>query len=755
MLKNKAVIVFSAIFIALIASKAAAFTDVKSGSVSISEGGGEGSSTSLNNLVAWLDNPDVATSGEYTGWRGEYQQKLLRTLLENLGGSAKYPQLVAFLSNKFSAGDWDWYYGGGSGGGSFIAATPSVCPKQEVTSAYYTNFGVSFPITVCKYGLLTALEERSSATEVSELRQWLNDNQPELGQFLDSKYSTQDSLKIYDSSCSLACNQENKYNYTFKYSTNKNTDWSLCSDNDFDLENKTYKAQKCENIKMTFSPQAEWFSTLNSRCASGKNYQISFLSPPTPFIDCANKNSCLSQAQEYNMNDGSLAKGVQQVPTDFIAKTESSLSSNDSTHFPCTNNICTPNTSGDYSLSTTAPESSYFGQCRGSGLVITPEGANIPAVKSSIKVNVINQAPVPVVCFSKESIEANEEITATCDIVDPDECSDKIARVKWSCKDSSGNSNACLFLKTDQWTASSITKDIVSSEQSNPYQSVVKFKVSKSGTYAVTCEATDNDDHNPLTGTAVNSISSNSCGSDGICNEACPYDPDCCVDPYCLPYCPGYGNPSCVIPAGSCIVTRTKPELNVNKVKLLEEVDYLASVLGGNNPIGYNWYCDKNSSNLTNHSSSEREDKQICNYSDEGNYEPKVSYQYKDEKGIIRTQDCVNVQGVGVEVSKEIGQGEKSATACNISANSLEIKKGNFVKLELKTTPDDANLSGLTVTWTVDGKITVLKGDKPLNLQMTKAGSTLIEAKIKNTNGIEISCSSTSIEVKDTVKWSP
>jgi len=774
-----------AVFLFLTANQTQAFTDVKGGSVTIQESadGGDGGAN-LNDLISWLDQMDLQYHYSNIAWRGEFQNRLLLKLLYAVGGVSEYPQLVAFLDDKIIRNDWAWYYGGENWWS--LPSNSSLCPKKETST---TEDGY----TVCKYGLLSALEEQSSATEVAKLRQWLSANEPILGQLFDSKWSPKDTYQIFNASCALTCSQQDKYAYTFQYSTDKTGAWTLFSDNVFDAGTKTYTADKCENLKTTFTPQGEWFSMLSGQCAEGKSYTFGFNSPPTPFTACADKTSCLAGATEYDMSDGSKAKGVQKVPADFVSSTERSLASSNNTYVPCADGVCTPNTSGDYALTATTPGSTYYGQCSGSGATIAPPEAAIPAISSNVNLHVVNRAPVPNVTVSKNPIATGEEITAVCDIVDPDSCADKIARVKWSCVDSKDVATNCAFLKTgtNQWTAGSITNDILISERSNPYRATARFRASLLESYAVTCEAWDDDAVNPLSGTAVTGVTvlgackggddvcdpnctppdpdccqdgddrcdtgcspcdldcPDCCGADSRCNLKCPNDPDCCVDPYCQPYCPGYGFEKCVIPAGSCNVIRTKPSMDIDAVKPLDEVRYQASVIGGGNPVGYTWFCDKNTNVSVDHTSASRDDVQSCTYANEGKYEPKALYKYNDEKGTPRTAECYNAAEVGIEVSK----GVKAASSCSVSTDKTEVKKGDSITAKMSAVPGDVRLGSLVVTWKANGKTAVQSGDKPFSTTLDTAGANRIEAVVKNPDGTTVTCSAATVDVSDKIQF--
>lgn len=246
------------------------------------------------------------------------------------------------------------------------------------------------------------------------------------------------------------------------------------------------------------------------------------------------------------------------------------------------------------------------------------------------------------------------------------------------------------------------------------------------------------------------------CGADAKCNTKCPNDPDCCgADGICNQQCTN--DPDCgVIPAGVCIVTRTKPSLDVDTVKPSEEVKYHAEVQGGGSPIGYDWYCDRNGGISANHTSNVRTDDQSCNYGNEGDYTPKAVYSYKDEKGNVRSQECVNAQGVNIKVSQGVQPANsniKPVTSCSVNVNSSNIRKGDNVTTGIDFVPSDATLDGATVNWKINGEAISTKVNETVTKQLNSAGSSSIEASVVNGDGSTVSCQSATVNVKDTVRW--
>lgn len=222
------------------------------------------------------------------------------------------------------------------------------------------------------------------------------------------------------------------------------------------------------------------------------------------------------------------------------------------------------------------------------------------------------------------------------------------------------------------------------------------------------------------------------CGLDNYCNELCPNDPDCGV-----------------VPAGSCIVNRIKPSLNVNTVETNEEVKYQANVIGGSNPLGYTWQCDRNGGISDTHSSTSRSDDQSCSYPNEGSYEPRATYQYKDERGDTKSGECTNAQGVLINVS----QGVKAATSCAIKFSPLDkVEIGDNVIATIKAFPDETDLNRYSVAWKVNGAI---QPDRGYSIAKTadSAGTITFAASIKDKNGTALNCGQASVNVTEKVKW--
>ncbi len=562
--------------------------------------------------------------------------------------------------------------------------------------------------------------------------------------------------------CGFDCSHKNNYEYSFDYQIKKSDTWASIDD---------ANVNKCEDMKVIFTPKAEWFANLTHSCTetSGKNVRlerrIDLLSPATVFASCSDQDSCLNQAQESNLTTGTYARGIQKVPANFVANTQNSLNGGDDATLKCTSGDCVAYSSGKRTLSVTAPESQYYGQCRAdvnsenvSGdtvatplVKISPPAVSIPATTSSVDLNVINRAPLASLSLDKTNIEVGGEITATCDISDPDTCSDKIVNVKWTCYNSKNEQTNCYFNKDGIWKEGELSKDVPDSEQNYQYRSIVKWKAGTQGVYAIACEGTDNDETASATGKTVVPIvvGPPTCDADGYCNLNCPYDPDCCGDPsYNISH-----SSQCVVSAGSCIVTRTKPGIDITLVQPLDKVEFQANVFGGSKPTGYTWYCDKNDNNLSSTNSSLRTDSHICKYSVPGKtYEPKAVYSYKDEKGNTQSQECTNSQGVGVKVNGELGA---DSCTCNVLArpydstdpddyvSNVKISAGDKVdvKITKNCTKKDATV------WTTDGKEVGTKTNTKNLIQYDQAGIGYIKANIGSTV-----CTGASVDIKDKVK---
>lgn len=351
--------------------------------------------------------------------------------------------------------------------------------------------------------------------------------------------------------------------------------------------------------------------------------------------------------------------------------------------------------------------------------------------------------PQVTVTPGKTEVLEGDENEITCSVTNPI-TTEKITQIKWSCLDNSSNQMVnCSLLGSSGWiTGSEYVINIPEASQASTYTSVIKAKSAVSGAYTVKCSATNSAS---ITGEGYAGFKVGNCLADGVCNQLCPYDPDCCVDPYCLPYCPGYGNPHCVIAAGSCSVIRTSP-ITSNKALVGDTVKYQASLFGGVNPIAYIWQCDKNKPDeATTKQSKEKISEQSCVYNSEGTFEPQVDYQYKNEQGNTITEHCSNSSNIGVEISK----GEKPVSSCNVFvkigdsnfAKSTSVKQGNNVDIQVTTNGTRKNpvlwkINGLEYTSDSETQSRVFNND------------TEVEATVDG-----IVCNSAKVKVKEVIWW--
>lgn len=528
------------------------------------------------------------------------------------------------------------------------------------------------------------------------------------GAMLDAVYASSNSTRIN-------CVHNNKYNYAFDYEHNKDNSWVPISDN---------KVNKCEEVRLKFTPNAEWFASFEF--VPGSFNITLFDSPPADFLACSDQNDCLSKGTEYSLTPDTLGKGVQKIPANFVGTTEQSLTSSNS-NIKCSNGICISYTSGTFPLSATAPATSYFGQCRGYGATINTPEVSVPAVTSNNNLTVLNLPPVANVSFEKDSIIPDGEVNVTCDIVDPDECSDKIAKVKWTCSDSNGNSSNCSFLKTEtnQWARGTFTDYIDSSKQNNPYRATTKFKASQIGNYAVTCEATDNDINNPLTGTGIAGIRVvQGCEPDGICNPNCPNDPDCGVVPAASTYC------AVISPNGG----------SNNTVCGSTSAQYKA-YSSGIEPQTYKWKCS--SADLVKETATPDF---TCNYSGKGIYTPSLSIVGKDGK---ETQ-CVSQVNTEITDQSSCQTQVRKAGTKDDFVSSLTILAEDKVeaRITLKC------LKGGTASWNVsNGTILNQQGDTSKIQFNSSAAFGQVKATITDKQGSNIVCGSSNIEIKEKIQF--
>ena len=505
--------------------------------------------------------------------------------------------------------------------------------------------------------------------------------------------------------CYDTCNHENKYTYTFDYEVNKDGQW-------VSLPSST--VNKCESLKVNFNSDSEWFGSLAPICSQGYEYaSFSWGSPPTNSIECVNQDDCLSKATEYSLTSESKGKGVQQISSNFIDGVNKSLKSNNETLVKCENGICTTWVSGNVSLSSKVPQTAYFGQCTGHGVTIVPAGANIPEVTSNLDLNIQNRAPVASVTLSRDNISVGEEIEATCNIVDPDDCSDKIATVKWSCYNENNQKVDCFFNKEGVWKEGSTIRDIPTLEQSNPYQSKIKVKVAKEGGYAIVCEGTDNDPNNPLTGIGIaglgTTITSTSNANDNGAIAA--------MTKYCA------------------IISDEGSEKTVCDTNAKITYKAYTTLL---NPGEYRWACSNET--LTSGGATKE-----CSYSSPGEYTPKLEVLDKKDNTWVECSPLaslkVNQEGSCKIKARKVGGEEYSTTLTANLGDRIEAK----VEREC--------LSDGSINWNASPLTALLsKEGNTINLELTESGNTTLGATIVK-DGKTYDCGNVGLDIKTKVEF--
>jgi|GEM_PF-3060648 len=527
-------------------------------------------------------------------------------------------------------------------------------------------------------------------------------------------------------SCDFQCAHKDSYKYTFRYETKKQGDWNLCDEK---------AVNKCEDIRLQFTPEAEWFGELKHVCifkeGGQKIYTINLPSPPTNLLACADQASCLSQANEYSLTPTTFGRGVQKTPEGFVAATQNSLTGNDDS-IECSGGDCIPYASGNFVLSATAPETPYFGQCRGQAVSETLDGktitapevtintaeAKVPAIKNDLSINVINRPPVATVTFAKNPISSNEEVDVYCDIVDPDECSDKIASVKWTCVDSTGTQRDCSIYNASGIIGTSFTEQIPAALQSNPYRATAKFKAHKEGAYAVVCEGQDNDTNIPLRGEVGvagiqvgNGVPIPGTTDEGVIGASAKY---------------------CTILAnGGSNKALCGKSANVNHKALTY----------GINVSEYQWKCGEEAGEEWK--SSGVKDDYTCSYDSTGNYLANLRVKdqdtgnwfncYSDEKNKVKVTDTNSCK---VTARKLDSQNEFSDTPSVKMGDTLEVKA------------ERECLESGEAKWTLtDGTKLDEKGDI-LKVKFDSSGPKTIKATIGST-----ACQPLNIDIKESVNW--
>jgi len=552
--------------------------------------------------------------------------------------------------------------------------------------------------------------------------------------------------------CSLTCNYHNTYAYDFNYEISQDGEWKQLP---------SRQANKCDQIKLKFNPRAEGFASLTRSCQTGEafipcnpadkmgawgcfNDGYAF---PTDFLPCQDQTSCLNQATEHSLSADTFGKGVQKIPVDFAAQTEKSLNSSNG-YMKCTEGVCTSYASGDFPLSATVPASSYLGQCRGFGAIIdTPETA-IPAVIDSTTVKIINLPPSPAVSFEENQASINEEVNVTCDIVDSDQCSDQIAKVKWTCTDSDGRSDNCYFWREEivNWDRGSVKQNLASSERSNPYRAIAKFKATQGGNYAVTCEATDDDASNPLSGTGIAGVQVvGKCGKDGICNSDCnPADPDCSnceADEVCVQGCSS-ADPDCgeiAIHNTYCALLAKEGGSSINICNEAGEAKYEA-YSSGIDPVTYKWKCSTEN-NVQESSNPET----TCAYNNAGSFLPSLSIVDKNGK---ETQ-CVT------QTETTVNKGSSCKIQVRKAGSTEDFKDTDSIDItnQVEAVISKRCLAGGAVKWEIPNGTLVNQTKDIARIKFNAAGAGQIKARFITNDGQTIDCGEAGIDIKEKTKF--
>lgn len=702
-----------------------AFTETKTGKIETSQSSGENGN--YDPIASYLESLDPNMEN-FGCQKCTFQAELILKLIEQLGES-NYPKTAEYL-RIFIA------YRNGQSINANYRDSIALASNYVTEQAYAIILTSEEPKPGPHTGILILMEKDFSRLgffdsnsdwknlipgEVAKLKTVLATDQPSLYQFLDS--GTPIGSETIELKTAINCSHTNNYSYNFQYNISQGNTWNLLSSS---------TAHKCEQIKLIFTPNAEWLASMAAGHGS-QPFTFTFLSPPTNFLACADQTDCLSKATEASLTNDTFGKGVQKVPADFVAQTEKSLISSNA-YMQCTNGICTSYTSGSFPLSATAPANSYFGQCRGFGLTInTPEVA-VPSVTSGTTVAIVNRPPVPTVSFAKNPIAPNEEVDVTCDIVDPDECSDKITKVKWICTDSNGLSTNCSLWKagTGEWTTGTTTQDIVSSEQTNPFRANAKFRATIAGNYAVTCEATDNDANNPLTGTGIAGITVvENCLQDGICNASCPSDPDCGVIP---------------AKTGYCALLSQDEGSDKTLCDESEKSNYVAYT-SGFEPLSYQWKCDSSDKDFTPTSKAEFS----CSYQYDTNgnntHLPVLQITYKGGSQpfecVTQTQTTVAKEGkCKVEVAKKGSSEYKS---------EIDITSGEQVNARI----DKECVKSGSTTWEfVNGSTDKKDNDTATEINFNvSATAGQVKAQITTQDGTTTTCDEAEVNIKEKVKF--
>lgn len=515
--------------------------------------------------------------------------------------------------------------------------------------------------------------------------------------------------------CGFSCDQKDKYSYGVRYEQKLAGQFNL-----MDSE----KVYKCEEIRDVFSPSAEWFGTLTHSCAyhgGSKLFTVDTVSPPTDLLTCANQDACLTNGTEYSLTDKTFGKGVQSIPSNFVTQAQNSLTAGTDSTIHCANGLCTPYASGAKKLTVNIPESTYFGQCRGTADSETVEGktistpevniktgdAKIPAISGAFDFNVINRPPVASVRFAKDPIAPDEAVQVTCDIVDPDNCVDKIVKVKWTCFNDQGQQTNCFFLDNNGiWKLGSTTENIPETTATNPYRSTTTFRGTQIGGYAVTCEASDNDVNTASTGYGVAGVA--------VCNN-----------------CGGQVSAHMKF----CAILSDE---GTNKTVCGDsaKVDYNA-YQSGIDPDQYEWKCDSKNTSYTPGSSSYQ-----CDYT-AGEYNPALRVHDKTTNEWV---NCASQTKTKISSNGSCAVGLRVSGSNDDFSPSIETNTGN--ELEAKISREC--LAKGDITWTISNgtKISEDKEKETIKLTFNAAGIGKVQASVQ-----DVTCEQAQATVKDKIQW--
>jgi|GEM_PF-5321114 len=435
--------------------------------------------------------------------------------------------------------------------------------------------------------------------------------------------------------------------------------------------------------------------------------------PPADFLECASPDDCLTKGNEGPLDStNGTGKGVFKEPIAISSLKEV----NNNPNITCADGACTAYASGSYTFEEQTNPTKYYGQCKdtASSTTINLE-TDINAVSNQFAVSVVNRPPTATVTFAKNPVNPDEEVDVYCDIVDPDECSDKIASVKWTCVDSAGVQKDCSVYNASGVLGTSFIEEIPAALQTNPYRATAKFRANKAGSYAVVCEGEDDDTNIPLRGEA---------GVAGI-QVGTPETPstDEGVIGTSAKYCTVLAN-------GNADKAICGKSANVNHKALTY----------GINVSEYQWKCGKGANEEW--ASSGVKDDYTCSYDSTGSYTTDLRVKdqdtgkwfscYSDEKNKVKVTDT---SGCKVTARKLDNQGEFS--------NTLSAKIGDTVeaKVERECLEDGA------VKWTTNAT-KVSENNETLKVKLESAGIASIKAKIGDTD-----CGQATVETTETVKF--